>query len=129
LQVASEDTVLYTARQYLSKLHELQPTQAQHALKVLAPLIRCPQLSRYWMSGAIHAADYGQTMLAELRPQMWQLLLLRDAQEEYVVQDEDLREGQLLAGAPPPQLGAGPLDLQTSAEGAVGLAVGRQRAA
>jgi hypothetical protein len=101
LQVASEDTILYTAREYTSKLNLRQPAHAQHALKVLAPLVRCPQLSRYWLSGAVHAADHGQTLLSELRPQMWQLLLLRDAQEEYAVQEEDLREGQLLAGAPP----------------------------
>jgi hypothetical protein len=97
-QVASEDTVLYTARQYISNLEDEQYDQAQQQL---ARVIRCPHLSRFWLSGSVNSADAGDMLLAELQPQLRQLLLLRDAQEDYNVEAADLQEGGWLAGAPP----------------------------
>jgi hypothetical protein len=97
LQVASEDTVLYTACEYILCLEE---EEVKHGQQLLAPLIRCPHLSRYWLSGAVHAADDDSALLSELRSQMKQLLMLRDVQGDYVVKAADLQEGQLLAGAP-----------------------------
>jgi hypothetical protein len=97
LQVASEDTVLYTARQYANKLKDAEQQRAQ---QLLAPLIRCPHLSHSCGSGAFHAAVDGRTLLSELRPQIGQLLLLRDVQKAYRVEHADLQEGGLLAGAP-----------------------------
>jgi hypothetical protein len=99
LQVASEDTVLYTAREYLNGLGGEE--QCKRGQQLLAPLIRCPHLSRYWLSGAVHAADDDSALLSELRSHMWQLLMLRDVQGDYVVKGPDLQEGELLAGAPP----------------------------
>jgi hypothetical protein len=46
-QVASEDTVLYTAQTYKGKLTDTQ--QRQMAQQLLAPLIRCPRLSQFWL--------------------------------------------------------------------------------
>lgn len=99
LQVASEDTVLYTARQYVGELEDDE--QWNRAQQLLAPLVRCPHLSRYWLSGEFHAADEDETLLSGLRSHMKQLLLLRDVQGDFNVKAANLQEGGLLAGAPP----------------------------
>lgn len=96
LQVASEDTVLYTAQQYINQLAEQQQA---HARQRLAPLIRCPHLSRYWLAASVtSAAD--TMLLAELRPHLRHLLILGEAKPGYTVDGTDVREGGLLAGAP-----------------------------
>jgi hypothetical protein len=98
VQVASEDTVLYTARQYISNLDGEQYDQAQQQL---ARVTRCPHLSRFWLSGSVNSAEADDMLLADLQTQLRQLLLLRDAQEKYHVQAADLQEGGWLIGAPP----------------------------
>jgi hypothetical protein len=75
--------------------------QQDLAKQRLAPLIRCPHLSRYWLSGTVNSLDADAMLLAELRPQIRQLLLLRDAKADYMVTDTSLLEGNPLAGAPP----------------------------
>ena len=99
LQVASEDTVLYTARRYCSGLEDQE--QKQFAKEQLARVIRCQHLSHYWLSGLVNSAKLNAVLLAELRPQMRLLLLLRDSQNDYTVNEADLQEDGRLAGAPP----------------------------
>jgi hypothetical protein len=50
LQVASEDTVLYTADTYVRKITDLQ--QRQTAQQLLAPLVRAQHLSEFWLTAA-----------------------------------------------------------------------------
>jgi hypothetical protein len=97
LQVASEDTVLYTAQQYV---YQLGKEQQAHAKQLLAPLIRCPHLSRYWVTASVNSAKADTMLLAELRPHLRHLLMLTEAKPGYTVDGTDLREGGLLAGAP-----------------------------
>uniref|UniRef100_A0A383VEL0 BTB domain-containing protein n=1 Tax=Tetradesmus obliquus TaxID=3088 RepID=A0A383VEL0_TETOB len=60
LRVPSEDTVLYTAKQYV----QAQPATAQAAAKAaLAPLVRAPQLSLFALSCAALPADSSQQLL------------------------------------------------------------------
>jgi hypothetical protein len=54
MQVITEDTVLFTAQAYLDA--QPDPEQRQAAAQQLAPLIRCPHLSRAWLSAATRAA-------------------------------------------------------------------------
>jgi hypothetical protein len=109
LQVVSEDTVLYTIRKYLSGLEqeallsdeeEEEEQQQQHAKQRLAPLIRCPHLSRYWLSGLLNSDEAGEVLLPEMRPLLKRLLLFRDAHAGCAVTSTDLQEGGLLEGAP-----------------------------
>lgn len=53
IQVTTEDTVLFTAQAYLNA--QPDPEQRQAAVQQLAPLIRCPHLSRVWLSAATRA--------------------------------------------------------------------------
>lgn len=94
MQVACEDTVLYTLQRYLSTCSQ---EQQQHARQVLAPLVRCQHLSQFWVVDAV-ASTKPTHPLAELRPQLMKLLMLRNAQPGAVVQTSDLQP--LLAGAP-----------------------------
>jgi hypothetical protein len=45
----------------------------------LGPLIRCPHLSHYWLLLSTSSEGAGTMPLAQLRPQLQQLLLLRSA--------------------------------------------------
>lgn len=100
-QAASEDTVLFTAEQYVDHIwSSCEPTQRDFVEQQLARQIRCPHLSRYWLAGSVAAEEAYLRLLADLRPQLRRLLLVREAQADYSVQSADLREGQLLAGAP-----------------------------
>lgn len=99
MQVASEDTVLYTLRRYLGRLGTGNAAW-QHARQVLAPLIRCPNLSQLWLSLAVVSTQTTlPDALDELRPQLGQLLLLRSAEPGVVVQQLHLKG--LPEGAPP----------------------------
>ena len=98
LQVASEDTVLYTAQRYVDRY---TGEQRAHAQQLLAPLIRCPLLSRYWLTASVNSAKADTMLLAELRPHLRELLLLLEAQPSYTVDSTDVQDGGLLAGAPP----------------------------
>ena len=101
LQVASEDTILYTAQQYIDQLGGEQQDLARQRL---APLIRCPHLSRYWLAASVNSAKADTMLLAELRPHLRRLLMLVEAKPGYTVDSTDLRvggaPGVLLPGAP-----------------------------
>jgi hypothetical protein len=99
LQVASEDTVLYTAQRYVNNT---KGTQKELARQQLAPLIRCPRLSRYWQSASVNSTKAGDTymLLAELRPLLQRLLLVLDGQSDYTVLGKDLKKGGVFEGAP-----------------------------
>jgi hypothetical protein len=75
LHVANEDTVLYTATQYM--MHKADGEARGAAQAALAPLVRCPQLSRFALMWTTLAADQSQLLLADLEPQLRQLLSLR----------------------------------------------------
>jgi hypothetical protein len=96
-QVASEDTVLYTLQQFLGKYSRQQ--QRQHARQVLAPLVRCQHLSQFWLIEAVASTQPSAlSALAQLRPQVVKLLMLRSAQPGVEVQASHLEH--LLGGAP-----------------------------
>lgn len=101
--MASEDTILYTAQQYTDHLGEGQQDfagQQVFACQQLAPLIRCPHLSRYWLTASVNSAMADTMLLAELRPHLRRLLMLAEAQPSYVVAAADLQEGGILSDAP-----------------------------
>jgi hypothetical protein len=72
LQVASEDTVLYTAQAYADK-QDISEQQAD----TLARLVRCLHLSQFWLSAAALSGDAGKLLLRALQPQLQQQLLLK----------------------------------------------------
>jgi hypothetical protein len=98
LQVSSEDTVLYPAQRYIS--HIKGSTQKGLARQHLAPLIRCPRLSRFWQSASVNSTKAGDMLLTGLRPLLQRLLLVREGNESYKVRSRDLEQGGLLEGAP-----------------------------
>lgn len=55
LQVASEDTVLFTAEQYCQQLESDVAQQASQ--QALAQLVRCPHLSLYWLTAPMVASN------------------------------------------------------------------------
>jgi hypothetical protein len=75
LHVANEDTVLYTATQYMLNKADCEARGAAQA--ALAPLVRCPQLSRFALMWTTLAGDSSQLLLAEYESQLRQLLSLR----------------------------------------------------
>jgi hypothetical protein len=96
VQVAGEDTVLYTVRRYLGRISN-NLAQQQHASQVLASVIRCQHLSLFWLTSTV-VSTQPTLPLSVLRPQLGQLLLLRSAQAGVVVGQSHLQE--LLGGAP-----------------------------
>jgi hypothetical protein len=77
-QVASEDTVLYTAQAYVNRL-EAAGFDPQQARDKLAPLVRCPHLSQHWLSASVLSDDADKLLLGGLQPQLKRLLLLKPA--------------------------------------------------
>jgi hypothetical protein len=75
LQVASEDTVLYTATQYMTSKTDWEARAA--AQGALAPLVRCPQLSRFALMWVALSVDSSQMLLGYFEPHLKQLLSLR----------------------------------------------------
>jgi hypothetical protein len=75
MQVASEDTVTYTAQAYVKSL-AAESDKAQLAGEKLAPLVRCPHLSHFWLSASVLSVDADKLLLRSLQPQLKQLLLL-----------------------------------------------------
>lgn len=98
LQVTNEDTVLYTAQRYINNIKG--STQRGLARQQLAPLIRCPRLSRFWQSASVNSTKAGDMLLTGLRPLLQRLLLVREGNESYKVRSRDLVQGGLLEGAP-----------------------------
>ena len=115
VQVASEDTVLFTAQAYINKISNSE--QQQQAKQRLAKLIRCPVLSRFWLSASVLSAQAPQLLLSDFQPQLQQLLLLRQ-----VASAQDLctpGNGPLtLVPDAPPSWGLGP---RTSREASCSL--------
>ena len=83
LQVASEDTVLFTAQVYADKLREASLAIVgslhgeQLAIDKLAPLVRCPHLSQFWLSASVLSDDAHDLLLQKQQPQVKRLLLLK----------------------------------------------------
>jgi hypothetical protein len=96
LQVASEDTVLFTAQSYMDTLTRAEQRRA--AKQQLAPLIRCPHLSGFWLSALALSPDAPKLLLSWQQEQVQQLLMLLHAHPSFKPTAEQLEE--LLAGAP-----------------------------
>jgi hypothetical protein len=78
LQVASEDTVLFTAQAYADKLGTANHWDREGlALHTLAPLVRCPHLSQFWMSAAVLSDEARKLLLQKLQPQLKRLLFMK----------------------------------------------------
>lgn len=127
LQVASKDTVLYTAQNYVVRCTRFGSEQRAHAQQLLAPLIRCPHLPRYWLAGSADSDQAHGRVLSELRPHLRRLLKLLDAQPSCIVEVQTCRGGP--AGRSTTQLGSGAQGQQASQQRADGVAGGGQRAA
>lgn len=95
LQVASEDTVLYTAQRYVNALKDRQHREA--ARQQLAPLIRCQHLSPFWFSAAA-VSSAPNLLLIQQQAQLRQLLMLRQAYPTIELSAAQLEE--LLPGSP-----------------------------
>jgi hypothetical protein len=78
IQVASEDTVLHTAQAYTNSKAAAGCDQ-QPLVDKLAPLVRCPHLSQFWLSAALLSGDADKLLLQGLQPQLKQLLLLKQS--------------------------------------------------
>ena len=88
--------MLYTAQAYMDRITNEQTRK--DAKKQLAPLIRCPQLSLYWLSASVHSPDRRNLLLhssSNFKKQLKQLLLLRHANPA-----QQLAAGEVAAGLP-----------------------------
>jgi hypothetical protein len=94
VRVPSEDTVLYTAAQYVQA--QTQPSNRAAAKAALAPLIRVPQLSSYALCWAGMAADSSQQLLSSYAQQLKALLFLKSMAPPEKVK----KEATAAAGAP-----------------------------
>lgn len=94
-QVASEDTVLYTAQQYVNSLPE---AQRSHAADQLSLLIRCPHMSVYWLPASVLRDNAPGVLLHKLRPHVQRMLLMRIAEPQFRPTASKL--ARLLPGAP-----------------------------
>ena len=78
--MASEDTVLYTAQQYVNHITAIE--QKQQAGQQLARLIRCTRLSTYWLSVSVHSPFARGLLLncdKDVSSHVKELLLMRQA--------------------------------------------------
>lgn len=95
-QVHSEETVLYTAQHFVDNPHV---DDRRAAARKLAPLIRCPHLSVFWLSMSVMSEKAHRMLLFSQRAHVQRLLLLRLAEQKQPAgKPEDLQ--QLLQGAP-----------------------------
>ena len=77
-QVASEDTVMYTAQTYVGNRAKFSTIGSrQQAVDRLAPLVRCPRLSQFWLSASVLSDDADKLLLRGLQPQLKRLMLLQ----------------------------------------------------
>lgn len=98
MQVASEDTVLAAAREYL-KAQKFKFTPSLVA-GMLAPLIRCQHLSTFWLSACVCAKDEGLSALfSRYQQPLKPLLMMRLADGDCVLTQEELQDQ--FEGAPP----------------------------
>ena len=88
--------MLYTAQAYVDKqtnaaketfgatpmpVFGAQQASAGHlAVDKLAPLVRCPHLSQFWLSALVLSDDADKLLMRGLQPQLERLLLVRQAQ-------------------------------------------------
>lgn len=74
LQVASEDTVLYTAQTFVDAITDsrLQAAAKSH----LARLVRCPHLSMFWLSALALSPDAPRLLMSAQQDELKQLLML-----------------------------------------------------
>jgi len=96
LQVASEDTVLYTAERYVAS-QETHPLQHTAARQQLARVVRCPHLSDFWLMASVLSGDK-RRLLRPVRQQLKQLRLAWAADPSQRVTGDKLL--QLLPEAP-----------------------------
>jgi hypothetical protein len=88
MQVASEETVLYTAQAYGDSL------ATQTAVDKLAPLVRCPHLPHFWLSASILSSDADKLLLQRMQPQLKQLMLLKAGRSPSAdLSEEDIKKG------------------------------------
>lgn len=80
-QVASEDTVLYTAQRYVDAVKDRQHWEA--AKQQLATLIRCTHLSWFWLSAVALSVDAPTLLLSQQQAQLRQLLMLQLADSTF----------------------------------------------
>jgi len=80
LQATSEDNVLYTAQKYVDNITD--PQQKHAAAQKLAPLIRCPHLSPFWLSD-----DAPKLLLNQLSKQVGKLIMAHQGQLAQPVTD------------------------------------------
>ena len=74
--------MLYTAQAYVGLVRYADPTSdkaksSQQAMEALAPLVRCPHLSQFWLSASVLSGDAGRRLLRSFQPQLKRLLLLK----------------------------------------------------
>ena len=73
--------MLFTAQSYTDKL--MSSSSQQHAVDKLAPLVRCPHLSQFWLSASVLSRDADKPLLCGLQPagapQLKRLMLLKQA--------------------------------------------------
>lgn len=72
--------MLYTAQKYVSRLEN--DAQRQHAMQKLAPAIRAPYLSTYWLSASVLSQESHKLVLNTQRDAVSRLLLARQADRE-----------------------------------------------
>jgi hypothetical protein len=89
VQVASEDTVLYTAQAYVDKLKgaSLDRADIQLVGSKLAALVRVPQLSTLWQAASALADCAQEQLLGGQQKQLRQLLLLQASVSQTTAKD------------------------------------------
>lgn len=68
LQVASEDTVLYTVQEYHNRL--TSDDKRSSVLVKLVPLIRCQHLSMFWLGAAVLSPQTYRLVINLLQPKL-----------------------------------------------------------
>jgi hypothetical protein len=94
VRVPSEDTVMYTAMQYVQA--QPQPANKAAAKAALAPLIRAPQLSAFALYWAALAASSSQHLLSSYAQQLHGLQFLKMIASP----EEPVTESEAVQGAP-----------------------------
>jgi hypothetical protein len=96
VRVPSEDTVLYTAAQYVQA--QMQPANRAAAKTALAPLIQVPQLSPFALYCAALAAGSSEHLLSSYAQQLRSVLFLKTIAR--AAPEELVKEAAAAKGAP-----------------------------
>jgi len=86
--------VLSTAQKYVDNITD--PQRKQAAAQKLAPLIRCPHVSLFWLSASVLSDDAPKLLLNQLSKQVGKLIMVQHAQPGQPLKDPH----KLVAGAP-----------------------------